>query len=100
MAKNSNLFTLLTGVVAGAAAVFFSNEKNRQKAKQELNKVSATARVYKKKFEDNPEETVDELVTKVETVAKKQVKKIKNKAAKFKSSQFSKEAAKKRAKKV
>ena len=38
MAKKGGLFTMLLGAVAGAAAVFFSKEENRAKAKDLLGK--------------------------------------------------------------
>ncbi|MDP3983127.1 MAG: hypothetical protein Q8Q65_03570 [bacterium] len=43
MAKKGGLFTMLLGAVAGAAAVFFSKEENRAKAKEVIDKTKVKA---------------------------------------------------------
>jgi len=69
MSKKSNsggLFALLTGAALGAAAVFFSNKKNRDVAKN-------TISTAKKKYKDNPKKAVAD----VKKIANQKVKEVK-----------------------
>lgn len=69
MAKKSggSLFTLVTGVVLGAAAVFLSNSKNRATTKKIVKKESKKVRAT---------------ATKVKKIARKKSKKIQKKVVK------------------
>jgi len=64
--KSSGLFTLITGAVVGAAALFLSDKKNRSKT-------TAAIKTAKKKYGDNPQKAVKDAVT----LAKKETKKVK-----------------------
>lgn len=71
MSKKGGLFPILVGAVAGAAAVFFSDKKNREKAgkavakgKTQLKKISAEAK-------KNPEAFARKMAKKASAQAKK-----------------------------
>lgn len=75
--KKGGLFPILVGAVAGAAAVFFSDKKNREKAtkmvangKTKLKKVSAEVK-------KNPEAYARKVASNVSKQAKKMVAKVK-----------------------
>lgn len=87
MAKKSGLFSLLVGTVAGATAVFLSDEKNRQKTKKELTKAAKTAQTFKKKLDEDPDVVMEEVVTNAKALVKTQFNKIKTKVAQFQATQ-------------
>ncbi|HYD35684.1 MAG TPA: hypothetical protein VD999_06455 [Vitreimonas sp.] len=70
MSKKGSLLTLVAGVAAGAAALFFSKKANREMAKKEIQKASTKVKQAKKE--------VKKAVTKV----KAQTKKVASKAPK------------------
>ena len=52
--KSGGLFTLLTGVAMGAAAVFFSDKANREQAKKVVTKVKSRAKQVQSEYHKNP----------------------------------------------
>lgn len=82
MGKKVGLFSFVAGLAAGAAALFLSDDKNREKAETELNKAAATVKQLKKDFDKNPEATVKAVAKTVQGKAKKIVRKAKRKTAK------------------
>ena len=73
MSKNKNnkgLLPFLVGMVAGAAAVFFSKEENREKTKQALDETAKKAKKVKEDVEKNPEKVKKQAKKKVEEVVK------------------------------
>lgn len=81
MAKKSSgagLFALATGLVAGAAAVFFSDKKNREMVKKEVVKVEKEAMKVAKEVKKDPKKfakKVEANVVKAEKKLQKQVMK-------------------------
>jgi len=53
--KNTGTFSMLVGALAGAAAVFFSDKKNRQKAKQVIDQNKKKVVKLAKEAKANPE---------------------------------------------
>jgi len=84
--KSGGLFTLVTGIAMGAAAVFFSKEENRAKAQKTL----ATA---KKKYEDDPSLALKDAVKQTKKVAKKVSTKAKTTAVKTATKKTAKKAS-------
>lgn len=78
MSKKSGLLPLITGLIAGAAAVFFSDEKNRNMAKEQVSKAATAAKEFKKRIDEDPDKTIDEVVTAIKTKAKRRVKRFKS----------------------
>jgi hypothetical protein len=83
MAKKRNLFTLLAGLATGAAAVFLSDEKNRQKARKTVGKVFEDVKQAKLDYEKDPEafkaevkKTAERTANRVSKTATKKAKKI------------------------
>lgn len=79
--KSSGVFSMLVGAVAGAAAVFFADKKNRQQAKRVIEQNKGKVVKLAKEAKANPE-----------AFAKKTAK-----AVQAKVSQLQKQAAKKKA---
>ncbi len=81
----TGLFALITGAVAGAAAVFFSDEKNRKMVKKEFTMVEKGAVKASKEIQKNPTKfvkKVEKKVVKAEKKLQKQVvKKVSNSPA-------------------
>ncbi len=82
MGKKVGLFSFVAGIAAGAAALFLSDDKNREKAEAELSKATSTVKQLKKDFDKNPEATVKAVAKTVQSKAKKIVRKAKRKTAK------------------
>ncbi len=75
--KKNGLGTLITGMVLGAAAVFFSKKENRDKAKKKADEAVKKSKELKKQLEDNPQQVVEEVSSQVKKAAKKVGDKIK-----------------------
>jgi hypothetical protein len=73
MGKKSLLGTLLTGVALGAAALFLSNEKNRDKAKKVVKKTVAQAKKLEAEYKKNPAKVQNQVTTQGKKLAKKAV---------------------------
>lgn len=69
--KSGNLLALVTGVVAGAAAVFFSKQENRTQATKVAKKATTRAKKIATEYEANPKA----FKNKIKSQAKKAVKK-------------------------
>lgn len=84
--KSGGLFAVLTLLAAGAAAIFFSKEKNRELAKSEIKKVATKVKKVRKDLKDkkvvqNLERRGKKLASKVVKAAtsettKREVKKV------------------------
>ncbi len=61
--KKGGLLTLLTGVAMGAAAVFLSDKKNREKTKQAADDALEKAKTVKKDLKKDPEKFVKKTIT-------------------------------------
>ena len=72
--KSPGLFTFVTGLVAGAAAVFFAKESNRELAAKEVKAATRAARKIKAEIKKNPKAFEKKMV--------KQGKKLANQALK------------------
>jgi hypothetical protein len=84
--RTSGLFTLLTGMAAGAAALFLSDEKNRQSTKKELSKAGTTAKKLKSEYDKDPAAFKVKVHKDGKKLAQKAVKKAQTKAKKAKTS--------------
>ena len=69
--KSGNLFALITGFVAGAAAVFLSKPENRIQAEKTAKKITTKAKQLKAEYQKNPQA----FEKKVKAQAKKVIKK-------------------------
>jgi hypothetical protein len=100
MAKRSHgIFTLLTGMAAGAAALFFSEEKNRDTAKVELTKAKKSANKIKADYKKNPKAFTKKVKTKGKKLANKVIKEASTKTKKLKiASKIKKATSKSKAK--
>lgn len=78
--KKSGLFPLLVGAVAGAAAIFFSDEKNRAQAKKTLEEVKKNPEAFAKKTAKNAQKTAKKMASKAKTASQKAIKKTKAKS--------------------
>lgn len=67
--SSGNLFALLTGLVAGAAAVFFSKKENREKARETIKKAEKEIGKAAAEVQKNPK--AKKLIKKVRTEGKK-----------------------------
>lgn len=76
MSKKAGLFPILVGAVAGAAAVFFSDKKNREKAGKAVAKGKAKLKKVSDEVKKNPEAFAKKMAKKVTTEAQKINKKI------------------------
>lgn len=95
--KSGGLLTLVTGLVAGAAAVFFADKKNRQETAKALDKAKTTALKAKEDYEKNPTAFKKKVKTQGKKLAQKVVKTAQTKVAK--ATKTTKKVAKKTAKK-
>jgi gas vesicle protein len=82
--KKSGVFPMLVGAVAGAAAVFFSDKKNQEKAKKAVAKGKASIQKISNEVKKNPEAYAKKMAKKVTVEAKKIGKKIQDQAKKIK----------------
>jgi hypothetical protein len=71
--KKKGLFPLIVGAVAGAAAVFFSDEKNRAKAKKTIEEAKKNPQAFAKKTAKKAEKSAKELATKAKKAGKKAI---------------------------
>ncbi len=69
--KKSGVFPLLVGAVAGAAAVFFSDKKNQEKAKKAVAKGKAKLKSLSAEVKKNPEAFAKKVGKQVGVQAKK-----------------------------
>ncbi len=83
MSKKTGMLPLITGIVAGAAAVFFSDEKNRKMAKEKLAEAKTSAKQLKKKYDADPDKTIKEVVEVVKTRGTAEAKKLSKKVKKI-----------------
>jgi hypothetical protein len=99
MSKKMGLFSLITGIAAGAAAVFLSDEKNRQKAETTLKDASVAAKKISKEIKNNPEKAVADLKKTGKKIVKKALStKTKTSVSKSKAAPKKKKLASKKAK--
>lgn len=93
--KGSGFFTLITGIAAGAAAVFLSKEENRQLAKKELTKAVKTAKSVESELKKNPTAFKKKVVKKAVKAVKKSVRKSSTKKTVTKKTKSAKTTKKK-----
>ncbi|HQM15679.1 MAG TPA: hypothetical protein PLM16_00520 [Candidatus Woesebacteria bacterium] len=74
--KNPGVFSFLTGLAMGAAAVFFSKEENRKNTQKAVDKTIKQATALKKEIEENPELVKQKACAKAKAVSKSLSKKI------------------------
>lgn len=79
--KSGGLFTLLTGIAMGAAAVFFSKEENRTKAKKEAQKVAKKDKKVQEEIKKNPKAFADKTKAQGKRVLNKTVSRVSKKVA-------------------
>lgn len=72
---------MLVGLVAGAAAVFFSDKKNREKANKVVSKSKAQLKKLSLEAKKNPEAFARKMAKKVSTKVTAEAKKIDRKMA-------------------
>jgi len=80
MAKKSSgagIFALATGLIAGAAAVFFSNKENRKMVKKELTKVEKEAERITKEVQKDPKKFAKKVQSNTLKLANKVAKEVK-----------------------
>jgi len=77
MSKKSGVFPMLVGAVAGAAAVFFSDKKNREKAVKAVNQSKAQVKKIASEVKKNPEAFAKKMAKNVTAQAKKMAAKVK-----------------------
>jgi len=82
--KKGGVFPMLVGLVAGAAAVFFSDKKNREKANKVVAKSKAQLKKLSLEAKKDPEAFAKKVGTRISKEAKKINKKIVNKSKSFK----------------
>jgi len=75
--KRTGFLPLLVGAIAGAAAVFFSDEKNRDQAKKTLAEAKKDPEAFAKKMGKQAGETAKKTAAKAKTAAKKAASKAK-----------------------
>ncbi len=69
--KKGGVFPMLVGAVAGAAAVFFSDKKNREKANKVVAKGKAQVKKLSLEAKKDPEAFAKKVVKKASTQIKK-----------------------------
>lgn len=79
--KKGGLFPILVGAVAGAAAVFFSDKKNRDKATKVVAKSKDQIKKISIEAKKNPEAFAKKMAKKVSTRVNAEAKKINRKIA-------------------
>jgi len=75
--NSSGLLALVTGMAAGAAAVFLSQKENREKTKKVLYKAEKKIAQASKEAQKNPQKFAKKVVKEVKKDAKKVVHKAK-----------------------
>ncbi len=78
--KRSGLLPLLVGAVAGAAAIFFSDEKNRAQAKKTLKEAKKNPEAFAKKTAKSAQQTAKKVASKAKVAGEKAIKKAKTKS--------------------
>lgn len=73
--KSGNLLALITGVAAGAAAVFFAKQENRVKATKVAKKTTAQAKKLNEEYKADPKAFKKKVKAKATKVVKKAVAK-------------------------
>ncbi len=69
--KKKSLFPLVVGAIAGAVAVFFSDEKNRAQAKKTIEEAKKDPQAFSKKTVKKAKQTAKKIATKTKTAGKK-----------------------------
>jgi gas vesicle protein len=69
--KKGGFFPILVGTIAGAAAVFFSDKKNREKAKKVVAKGKAQVKKLSLEAKKNPEAFARKMAKKATAQAQK-----------------------------
>ena len=77
--KRVGLLTLLTGVTLGAATVYFTDKKNRDKTKKTAKSLASKVKKIKDDYQQDPEQTKEKVVSSL----KKKVTESKNKICEF-----------------
>ena len=75
--SSAGLLALVTGVAAGAAAVFLSKKENREMAKKELLKAEKKVKAVTAEARKNPKKFADKVEKKGAVLAKKVIKEVK-----------------------
>ncbi len=83
MAKKG-LFTFITGVAVGAAALFLSKKENRDKAQQYADVTRSQIEHWAKQYNEDPEAFKEDMLTKGRKLAESTMKQIQEKAAELK----------------
>jgi len=83
--KKKGVFPLLVGAIAGAAAVFFSDEKNRTKAKKTFAEAKKNPEAFAKKTANQAKKNVSKVAKKAKVAGKKAINQAKSKVAKNKT---------------
>ncbi|MGD9129196.1 MAG: hypothetical protein PVJ09_01800 [Candidatus Woesebacteria bacterium] len=83
--KSKGLFTLITGMAMGAAAIFFSKKDNRVKAKKTVDKGMKAANKLRQELEENPDFVKKKIKKEAKEIGKKISKEIKSQTNKKKS---------------
>jgi hypothetical protein len=78
--KRSGLFPLLVGAVAGATAIFFSDEKNRAQAKKTLEEAKKNPEAFAKKTAKTAQKKAKKMASQAKTAGQKAIKKAKAKS--------------------
>jgi len=79
--KKKGIFPLLVGAVAGAAAVFFSDEKNRAKAKKTIDEAKKNPEAFAKKTAKSAKKTAKKMASKAKVAGKRAINQAKSKTA-------------------
>ncbi|MFA6813996.1 MAG: hypothetical protein GX943_03630 [Candidatus Pacebacteria bacterium] len=80
--KKKGVFPLILGALAGATAVFFSDEKNRSKAKKTFDEAKKNPEAFAKKTAKKAQKTAKKMATKAKVAGEKAMDQHKRKAAK------------------
>lgn len=83
MAKKAGVFPLLVGAVAGAAAMFFSDKKNRDKAKKVAQQGKKKVLAMKKEAQKDPQAFARKTAAQAEQKARIFARKAKSEANKL-----------------
>lgn len=69
--KKTGVFPMLVGAVAGAAAVFFADKKNRDKASKVVRKSKASLKKISTEAKKNPEAFAKKVLSQASTTVQK-----------------------------
>lgn len=84
--KKKGIFPLVVGALAGAAAVFFSEEKNRAKTKKTIAEAKINPEAFAKKTMKSAQKSAKNLAVKAKVAGKKALEQQKRKIAQSKKS--------------